>query len=223
MFLLFLIGIGVIGMFIWAIKSSNELEKEEKRKKEREAEHAEWKSRWEAERNAYDLAEAEALAELEAKWGKCVNTIMVDMSKTFTIADRVYVFEESEVIIMDGVTLKFKDIIGFSLLNKSKKIYDAYTTATSKKNLGSAIIRGAVGKAIAGDLGGVIGAMSAEEDIDYETSYEVDEDDDYKMYVNVNSLSSPTIVLKFGCSESDAYETANLLNVIVNRNRQTAN
>ena len=148
---------------------------------------------------------------------------MVDMSKTFTIADRVYVFEESEVIIMDGVTLQFKDLIGFSLLNKSKKIYDVYTTATSKKNLGSAIIRGAVGKAIAGDLGGVIGAMSAEEDIDYETSYEVDEDDDYKMYVNVNSLSSPTIVLKFGCSESDAYETANLLNVIVNRNRQTAN
>ena len=71
---------------------------------------------------------------------------------------------------------------------------------------------------IAGDAGGIIGAMTAEDDYDFDTSYDVDEEDEYRVYINVDSISSPTIVLNFGTERDDAYDLANLINVIVNRN-----
>ena len=71
---------------------------------------------------------------------------------------------------------------------------------------------------IAGNVGGIIGALTAEDDYDFETSYDIEEDNEYRVYVNVDSISSPTIVLNFGTEQNDAYDLANLLNVIISRN-----
>ena len=77
---------------------------------------------------------------------------------------------------------------------------------------------GVAGKMIAGNAGAVIGALAADDDCDCETDYDFEEENEYKMYVNVDSISSPTVILDFGTLEEDAYEAANLLNVITRRN-----
>lgn len=80
------------------------------------------------------------------------------------------------------------------------------------------VARGVAGKLIAGDTGAIIGAMSADQDYEYETEFDSEVENEYKIYVNVDSISSPTVILNIGSNEEDAYEIANLLNVIIKRN-----
>ena len=71
---------------------------------------------------------------------------------------------------------------------------------------------------VAGDVGAVIGGLSADYEYEYDTEYDSEVENEYKIYVNVDSLSAPTVLLVMGNNEDDAYETANLLNVIIRRN-----
>lgn len=218
MFLLILVGIGIVVFFIWLMRTDAQLEKEKAEKQKLEEEHEAWNREWDARSEAYDSAKADALAEMEAKWGKCTKDIFVDYSEKFTLADRVFVFEEAEKIVLGGNAYDFKDMIGFSLVNNSKTIYNAYTTARSQKDLGKIVARGVVGKMVAGDVGAVIGGLSADDEYEYDTEYDSEVENEYKIYVNVDSISAPTVLLVIGNNEDDAYETANLLNVIIRRN-----
>ena len=218
MFILGLIGIALISFLIWISRTDAQLEKQKAEREKQQAEHDEWKLAWEERRNTYDSAKAAALAEMEGQWGECTKDIFIDYSNPFSLTDRVWAFETAKKIVIGGNTYNFEDIIGFTLLNNSKTLYTAYTTGKSKKNLGSIATRGIVGKLIAGDAGAAIGAMTAEEDYEYETEYDSEVENDYRIYVNVNSISDPTITLNIGSNEEDAYEVSNLLNVIIARN-----
>ena len=220
MFFIGLIGIALVAFFIWMLWTNRQMEKEEKERQKRKEERESWERKWNARKEAYDSAKATALSEMEAKWGKCSKNIFIDYSQTFALSDRVYAFEEAEKIVLGGNAYDFKDIIGFSLINKSETIYNAYTTARSRKNLGGMVARGVAGKIIAGDAGAVIGSLSADDEYKYKTEYDSEVENDYKIYVNVDSISSPTVTLNIGSNEDDAYETANLLNVIISRNRR---
>lgn len=217
-----LLGIALLVFLIWIAGTDKQLEKEAKKEQERQEVQNAWESEWKARQDAYNAAKSKAIEELEARWGPCTKDIYVDYSKEFTLKDRIYVFETAEKIVLDGNCYDFKDIIGFSLINKSKTIYNAYTTMKSQKDLGGMIVRGVAGKMIGGDVGAIIGAMSADEECDYETEYDSEIENEYKIYINVNSIASPTITLNIGDEEDDAYEIANLLNVIMTRNRITA-
>ena len=138
--------------------------------------------------------------------------------KEFHLSDRIYVFEESQKIALDGIIYDFKDILGFSLLNNSKTAYNSCSTGTSKKDVGSMVARGIAGKMIGGNMGAMIGAMSTPDEYEQDTEYHVKQENDYKIYINVNSIVSPTVCLKIGDCEDGAYEIANLLNVILTRN-----
>ena len=214
MFLLIIVGISIVILFIWLQRQSTELEKEEAEK----AKHETWKQEFEAREEAYRTAQSEALVEMEAKWGNCTKDIFVDHSSIFTLKDRLYVFEEVGKIILGGNEYDFKDIIGFSMVNNSKTVYNAYTTGSSSKDVGGMIGRGVIGKMIGGDMGAAIGAMSADDEYEYNTEYDSEVENDYKIYVNVDSISSPTVVLNIGSDEDGAFEIANLLNVIIKRN-----
>ena len=216
-----LLGIALIVFLVWIAGTDKQLEKDAQKEQERQEAQNAWEREWKARQDAYDAARSEALKELEAKWGPCTKNIYVDHSREFALKDRIYVFETAEKIVLDGNCHDFKDVIGFSLINKSKTIYNAYTTMKSQKDLGGMLVRGVAGKMIGGDVGAVIGAMSADEEYDYETEYDSEIENEYKIYINVNSIASPTITLNIGNDEDGAYEIANLLNVIITRNRIT--
>ena len=196
----------------------------EEAKSQQHAAYQEERKQWQIEREerekAYAAAMASALAELESKWGKCTKDIAVNYGREFYLSDRIYVFEESEKIALDGTVYDFKDIIGFSLLNKSKTVYNAYSTGKSKKDLGNMVARGIAGKMIGGDVGAVIGALSTPDEYEEDTEFDMDQENDYKIYVNVNNIASPTVRIDVGDFEDDAYEIANLLNVILARNKE---
>lgn len=213
MFLLLLFGAAVLGILIWAIKEDGR-QKEEKEESDR---YAEFKLKWEAERKEYDLAKAQALATLEADLGACTKEIAISYDSEFSLSQSVYAFEQSSKIILDGNILNFNDIIGFSLQNKSKIIYNATTTGSSRKNLGNMIKRNVVGNIVAGELGATLGVLTTREDYEYETSFDSEEDNHYIIYVNIDSISNPTIILDLDDKEQDAYEITNLLNVIIKR------
>lgn len=215
MFLAFIFIVAIVIVIVLVFK--------EESKNQQEAAYQEERKQWQIEREerekSYDAAMASALAELESKWGKCTKDIGINYGREFHLSDRIYVFEESEKIALDGIVYDFKDIIGFSLLNKSKTVYNAYSTGKSKKDLGSMVARGIAGKIIGGDVGAVIGALSTPDEYEEDTEYDMDQENDYKIYVNVNSITSPTVRLDVGDFEDDAYEISNLLNVILTRNQ----
>lgn len=218
MFLYILVGSALVVLFVWLIHSDNKLEAEQEEAKKDKERHEAWQKEYEAKEEAYRNARTAALEEMEAKWGRCTKDIFVNRSQIFTLKDRVYAFEEAEKIILGGNAYDFKDVIGVSLVNHSKTIYNAYTTGSSQKDLGNMIGRGLVGKMIGGNVGAAIGAMSAEDELDYETEYESEVENDYKVYVNIDSISTPTVTIEIGENEDDAYEITNLLNVIIRRN-----
>lgn len=218
MVLLILLAIALVIFLLWAAVNSSKMDQEEKERQERKKEYDSWKRNMETRWKAYDEARDAALAELEAKWGKCDKDIYVTSGDVFSLEDRVYAFEKAEKIVLGGTVYDFKDIIGFSLVNKSKTVFNTYATVKSGKDLGGMIMGGVAGKMIAGNAGAVIGALAADDDCDCETDYDFEEENEYKIYVNVDSISSPTVILDFGTLEEDAYEAANLLNVITRRN-----
>ena len=216
MFLIFVIGVALVIFLAWLFKEDSKQQQERSEQVKRE----EWKREREEREKAYDAAMASALAELESKWGKCTKDIAVNYGREFYLSDRIYVFEESEKIALDGTVYDFKDIIGFSLLNKSKTVYNAYSTGKSKKDLGNMVARGIAGKMIGGDVGAVIGALSTPDEYEEDTEYDMEQENDYKIYVNVNSIASSTLRIDVGDFEDDAYEIANILNVILARNKE---
>lgn len=216
MFLCVIVGIAIVVFFAWLIKEDSRQQKELAEQEERK----QWRQEREEREIAYKSAMASALSDLESQWGKCTKDICITYGSEFKLSDRIYVFEESEKIALNGIVYGFKDIIGFSLLNKSRTIYNAYSTGKTQKDVGSMVARGIAGKIIGGDVGAIVGAMSAPDEYEEDTDYEVEEND-YTIYINVNSISSPTVRLDIGDFEDDAYEIANLLNVILTRNNVT--
>lgn len=216
MFLAFILIVAIVIVVVLVLKEESKNQQEAAYQEERKQRQIEREER----EKAYEVAKARALADLESKWGKCTKDIAVNYGREFYLSDRIYVFEESEKIALNGTVYDFKDIIGFSLLNKSKTVYNAYSTGKSKKDLGNMVARGIAGKMIGGDVGAVIGALSTPDEYEEDTEYDIDEENDYKIYVNVNSIASPTIRLDVGDFEDDAYEISNLLYVILTRNKE---
>lgn len=216
MFLALILIVAIAIVMVLVIKEESKNQQETAYQEERKQRQIEREDR----ERAYEVAMASALADLESKWGKCTKDICITYGREFHLSDRIYVFEESEKIFLDGIIFDFKDILGFSLLNKSKTVYNAYSTGKSKKDLGSMVARGIAGKMIGGDVGAVIGALSTPDEYNEDTEYDIDQENDYKIYVNVNSIASPTIRLDIGDFEDDAYEISNLLNVILTRNKK---
>lgn len=216
MFLVFILIVAIVIVMVLVFKEDSNNQQEAAYQEERKQRQIEREER----EKAYEAAMASALAELESKWGKCTKDIGINYGREFHLSDRIFVFEESEKIALDGTLYDFKDIIGFSLLNKSKAVYNAYSTGKSKKDIGSMVARGIAGKMIGGNVGAVIGAMSTPDEYEDDTEYDIEEDNDYKIYVNVNSVASPTVRLDVGDFEDDAYEISNLLNVILTRNKE---
>ena len=134
MVLLILLAIALVIFLSWAAVNSSKMDQEEKERQERKKEYDSWKRNMETRWKAYDEARDAALAELETKWGKCDKDIYVTSGDVFSLEDRVYAFEKAEKIVLGGTVYDFKDIIGFSLVNKSKTVFNTYATVKSGKD-----------------------------------------------------------------------------------------
>lgn len=137
---------------------------------------------------------------------------------------RFYVFEQSQVVILSTQVIPFSKIIGYNLADNQVTIsenvrYESKTTTSTGSMLGRAV----VGGVLTGGVGAVIGAATARKNTittPMQENVVTSVTHDFKIYVNLNDLSNPTIIISVGHNSDTAYKIANILNIIVERNKQ---
>ena len=137
---------------------------------------------------------------------------------------RFYVFEQSQIVIFTKEIIPFSKIIGYNLTDNQVTIsenvgYESKTTTST----GSMIGRAVVGGVLTGGIGAVIGATTAKKNTvttPVQDNVVASVTHDFKIYVNLNDLSNPTIIICVGRNTDTAYQIANILNIIVERNKQ---
>ena len=135
-----------------------------------------------------------------------------------------YVFEQSQVIILSTVVIPFNKIIGYNLTDNQVTIsenvgYESKTTTSTGSMLGRAV----VGGVLTGGVGAVIGAATAKKNTvttPSQNNIKTSVTHDFNIYINLNDLSNPTIIISVGNNIDTAYKIANILNIIVERNKQ---
>lgn len=121
--------------------------------------------------------------ELEKKYGK--STLIIDNGATTSgfQKDRdncILVFDLQKIIIINGETYQYNEIIDFSINNKM-----SYKTSTST---GSMLGRAVVGGVLTGGVGALVGGATAKK----ETKATVKE---YKVNISVRRMSAPLITV----------------------------
>lgn len=79
--------------------------------------------------------------------------------------------------------------------------------------------RAVVGAIAFGEVGALAGASTAKRNIAVNSSSKTTTVHKYQLYININSLETPTITIPLGEDSQKAYELANLFNVIIERGR----
>ncbi len=125
------------------------------------------------------------------------------------ISNYVLVFEPLEKISLKGKIYDFSQLTGYSV---SVNQVDSSTTKTS---LGSALGRAALGGALFGGIGALIGASTAKTDTEYESKTTIT--------IFTNSLSEPAIILDLILPEKENIaRIEGVLRIITEKNTTAA-
>lgn len=131
----------------------------------------------------------------------------------------IIIDEHEETIMIDEQTLKFKDIIDYTISDNSQIIHSA-TISNTSTDTGSLIGRSIVGGVVGGGVGAMIGGSTANRTTITQGSTSTTSHN-YKICVTINSLSNPTITIELGDNEKHLREIESLLCIIVTRNKNT--
>lgn len=127
----------------------------------------------------------------------------------------ISVFEKTSIVVINDVEYPFSDILGFSLVDDATSETITTSTGEAKTSTGSMLGRAVVGGVLTGGLGAVAGAATARKNIATNATSQTTTTHNYALYINVNSLKSPTITIPIGEDTQKAHELANLFNVII--------
>ena len=127
----------------------------------------------------------------------------------------ISVFEKTSIVMINDVEYPFSDILGFSLVDDATNETITTSIGEAKTSTGSMLGRAVVGSMLTGGLGAVVGAVTAKKNIETNAASQTTTTHKYTMYINVNSLASPTITIPIGQDEQTAHHLANLFNVII--------
>ena len=157
------------------------------------------------------------IKELSEKLGECSIDIPIAeyWDKAVMYIHYISVFEISNTVIINGGEYRFSDILGFSLVDDATNETITTSIGEAKTSTGSILGRAVVGNMLTGGLGAVVGAVTAKKNIETNAASQTTTTHKYTMYINVNSLASPTITIPIGQDEQTAHHLANLFNVII--------
>lgn len=160
------------------------------------------------------------VAQLTERLGKCTIDINLGNWDEYKIQKHFFVFEGSQTIIINQREYKFIDILGYSLVDDATSESVMTSTGESKTSTGSMIGRAVVGGVLTGGLGAVAGAATAKRNTSDVGTSTTTTTHKYTVYLNVDSLENPTEKLFVGNNSDKAYKIANILNVIIERNKK---
>ena len=128
----------------------------------------------------------------------------ISMTMRSDVNSNVFVFEQARKICLKGKIYDFSQITGYSVSVNNKIV-----SSNTKTSMGSAIGRAAVGGALFGGVGAIIGAGTAKEKTEFET------EDKTIITIFTNSISEPSIVLDLVLpNQEEAAKIEGLLRII---------
>lgn len=105
------------------------------------------------------------------------------------IHNYICIFESCKKILIKNKLYNFSDFISYNL-SANDNIISSYSIKTSTS---SALGRGIIGGALAGGVGAIIGASTAEKKVEKNTDVDIT----YILILTLDNLSEPNITLKF--------------------------
>lgn len=196
------------------------LAKEQSKMREKQAELRKLIKRAELEYNT-------AFEKLISTYGACSLDILLG-ARRFTTSNHIYFFEQGAMMVLKDEPIPFEKIIGFSLNDDAETLMKnetaSYTSTTSTSNA-DMLKRAVVGGIFMGGIGALAGAATAKQEtvstpsLD-KTTTTIEHKHKYSLYINVDSISNPTRVIELGEDIQKAQNLANVLNVIVQRNKR---
>ena len=147
-------------------------------------------------------------------YGTCTKSLCKDENQRYAI----HVFEESQTIIINGQPYKFGDIIGC----EGSSIPREEVTLTTTTDTGNMAVRAAVGGALFGTSGAMIGAVTARKQTKQNKEQEM-RDFQRALYDNNHRTGSVTVYLKsisnpsieISCFKREEKEICTLINAII--------
>lgn len=162
------------------------------------------------------------VADLIEKFGKCTEDINLGDWSDYTLKRRLLIFEETKTIIINDSAYNFADIIGYSMVDDSIKETKTLSDGKVNTSTGSMAGRAVVGGIVGGGLGAVAGAATAKKNVSSNSVSQTETKHRYVIYINLDSIAESTIKLPVINSSDKAHKIANILNVIIERNKRYA-
>lgn len=193
--------------------------KKDKRKEDEEAEYLKKQQeeikQAEERRNRMKAQYVEKLSKFIASYGEPSKKIIFGLDTDFN--SQVVVFENSNVVILNGQPIEFKEIVSSKLTDETKIHHGVktYRTETDNSNM---LSRVSVGYLLDGKTGESIGAHTAARN----TTVFQEPDTlihNYIIAVTIDCISNPVIRINLGSHGAEADEIEGLLNIISKRNK----
>ena len=192
--ILCIIAVVIIGIIVAFVSPSKEQLKEEaERKKKLEYERQQ-------EREKKEAAWNNVLLEREKKMGTLTKSISINYDKEKSI----YVYADTSVIFINGSQHSFDDILSCRIETKTTKGKETHITTPDKFQMAEEQLLWGMGKKY--------NVKS--------TTQVVKEPDkiDYTIYIGINSITNPQIILSLGRNATTTNEVNSLMNVIIRSN-----
>lgn len=159
--------------------------------------------------------------ECDKKYGKCtISYGTTSIINSGFYHDLIRVYEDSQIIVANGVPIHFKDIISYTTPNKTVFGNGNITTET-KYDTSNLISRAAVGAVAMGSTGAVIGALTSKTHTKSKSGFDnitVDNLGQVKVTLNLKTISKPYVNIP--CYDCEINEICAILNAIISNNEK---
>jgi len=152
--------------------------------------------------------------QLTEQYGNCAQRICIGGSD-YELKNYLFVFEESGTLYLRGEAIPFSKILGYQLTDDQKvEMEDNVSYITEGFASGTSIgYNQDDGFGVARSLGAI---NAVTRPVGSRTSTV---EHDYRLYINIDDLSSPTRIIPLYEEKNKAYQISHLLEIIVHRNR----
>ena len=200
-------------VIVWAIVKGWKDEKAERMKKT---------LAYEAKLKQREKDFANKIESLKSQFGEITLDISLLQGKLEwdNLAYRIFIFEEKQIAYIKDSPIPFKKILAYTLTDNQQTITTTRGNAETSTATGSMAGRALVGGVLLGVAGAIAGATTAKKDTEINTITRHSTRHEYVIYLNVDDMTNPQRVLKFGSDAESANKVANVFNIIINRNNQ---
>lgn len=124
-----------------------------------------------------------------------------------------------DVLIQD-TPIPFQKILSYSLCDNQQIIATTTGEANSSTSTGSMAGRALVGGVLLGGVGTLAGAATAQRDTEINSTTSYDTRHDYIIYLSIDDMANPQIIIRFSHDADTANKTASIFNIILKQNNK---